>query len=344
MDTETGEAKLASPLYLDYYAVSWSPDGNYLAFAKSSAPNPQFYDYGRDVGGDLQLYLCNWRTGQTLPVASSKSLRGPWAWRDQHDLLFSALSPRDEKFLGDPRHEAGVNFVHGAPVAWERLRGGPKRKPVAPGTYEYSVESRSSRLIMRDAFLPVSSPNGKRLAFFGSRDALHPRALSEYWNESPSSTCVIVDTIAESPGTPSGSANAKRIVLSEHSGAYPALLWLPDNQKLLVLEQIAASPHARLQVKEWNTQTRKSRIVATLGAHDPGPGRSPNAPSFQALSLSRDGRHLMIQVDEYEQLEQNKGYLNWDTLEDVNLETGEVKVAGRIHVAIGVAWSYISSP
>ncbi len=339
VDVETGQAKLASSLYLDYYAVTWSPDGNFLAFARSSAPNPRFYDFGRNVGGDLQLFICNWRTGQTLHVASSPSLRGPWAWRSGHNLLFSSLSPQNEKFFHDPRRETGVEFVRGAPVAWERLRGGPKCRPITPGTYEYSVETRSSRLIRRDAFLPVSSPDGKRLAFFSSGDAQRPRVLNEYWSDSPSSTYVAVDPSSNSDEVRYGSARSRRIVLSEHKGAYPTLLWLPDG-KLLVLEQMAKSANTKLKIKEWNTNTRRSRLVATLDARDPEAARSPSDPVFQALSLSKDAKHLMILVDEYYSLGHNKGVLNQDTLEDVDLGTGQVTPAGKVRAARGIAWSY----
>lgn len=349
-DTQTNQTTLACPLYLSYYALSWSPDGRYIAFAQGGEPDPRVYDNGRFYQGKLQLTVCNWRTGETYPVISSDTLRGPWNWKTPHSLLYGALSPQDEAFLHDSLYEKGVDFVQGQPRGWERLRGGVKRKPVTPGVYEYSVETRRSHLLCQDAYLPVLSPNGEYLASFGSADTAFPFALTPAWRDSPAGVFVVVTkadgtnihTDAASDSTnPKGS---KRTVLSQHYDAYPDLLWMPDNQHLLVLQQVANSPHARLEIKEWDVNTAKSRLVATLTANDPGEEnlRSENQPMFQPLSLNENGTHLMVQVDEYCSLGENKGYSNKDTLRDIDLQTGVVTVVGQVEDTQGLDWHYKS--
>ena len=350
-DTQTNQTTLACPLYLSYYALSWSPDGRYIAFAQGGEPDPRIYDNGRFYQGKLQLTICNWRTGETYPVINSDTLRGPWNWKAPHTLLYGALSPQDESFLHDPLYEKGVDFVQGQPKGWERLRGGAKRKPVTPGVYEYSVETRRSHLLCQDAYLPVLSPNGEYLASFGSADTAFPFALTPAWRDAPAGVFVVVtkadgtDIHTDATNKATNPKSSKRTVLSQHSGAYPVLLWLPDNRHLLVLQQVASSPHARLEIKEWDVNTAKSRLVATLTANDPGEenSRSDNDPMFQPLGLNEDGTHLMVQVDEYYSLGENRGYLNIDTLRDIDLQTGIVTSVGQVKDTQGLDWQYKSA-
>ncbi len=350
-DTQTNQTTLACPLYLSYYALSWSPDGHYIAFAQGGEPDPKIYDNGRFYQGKLQLTVCNWRTGETYPVISSDTLRGPWNWKAPHTLLYGALSPQDETFIHDPHYEKGVDFVQGQPRGWERLRGGDKRKPVTPGTYEYSVETRRSHLLCQDAYLPVASPNGQYLASFGSADTAFPFSLNPDWRDSPADVFVVVTkadgtnihTDAASDST--NPESSKRTVLSQHNGAYPDLLWMPDNRHLLVLQQVANSPHACLEIKEWDVNTATSRLVATLTATDPGeePLRSKYDPMFQPLTLNENGTHLMVQVNEYDSLGENRGYLPKETLHDVDLQTGIVTLVGQVKDTQGLNWHYKSA-
>ena len=350
-DTQTNQTTLACPSYLSYYALSWSPDGRYIAFAQGGDPDPRIYDNGRFYQGKLQLTVCNWRTGETYPVISSDTLRGPWNWKAPHTLLYGALSPQDEAFLHNPLYEKGVDFVQGQPRGWERLRGGAKRKPVTPGAYEYSIETRRSHLLCQDAYLPVASPNGDYLASFGSADTAFPFSLNPAWRDSPADVFVVV-TKADSTNIHTDAASdstnpkdTKRTVLSQHNGAYPDLLWLPDNRHLLVLQQVANSPHARLEIKEWDVNTATSRLVATLTATDPGEEnfRSDNDPMFQPLSLNENGTHLMVQIDEYYSLGENQGDLNKETLRDVDLQTGIVTSVGQVEDTQGLDWHYKSA-
>ena len=350
-DTQTNQTTLACSLYLSYYALSWSPDSRYIAFAQGGEPDPRIYDKGRYYEGKLQLTVCNWRTGETYPVISSDTLRGPWNWKAPHILLYGALSPQDEAFLHNPLYEKGVDFVKGQPRGWERLRGGAKRKPVTPGVYEYSVETRRSHLLCQDAYLPALSLNGEYLASFGSADTAFPFSLNAAWRDSPAGVFVVVtkadgtDMNNDATNKTVNLKNSKRTVLSQHDGSYPDLLWLPDNRHLLVLQQVASSPPARMEIKEWDVNTATSRLVATLTANDPGEEnlRSENDPMFQPLSLNDNGTHLMVQVDEYHSLGDNKGYLPKDTLRDIDLQTGVVTTVGQVKDTQGLSWYYKSA-
>ena len=352
LDTQTNQTTLACPAYLSYYALSWSPDSLYIAFAPGGAPDPRIYDNGRFYQGKLQLTVCNWRTGKTYPVISSDTLRGPWNWKAPHALLYGALSPQDEAFVQNPRYEKGVDFVQGQPRGWERLHGGAKRKPVTPGAYEYSVETRRSRLVCQNSYLPVASPNGEFLASFGSADTAIPFALTPDSRDSPASVFVVVTkadgtnihTDATSDSTKPKSS--KRTILSQHNGAYPDLLWLPDNRHLLVLQQVASSPHARLEIKAWDVNTATSRLVATLTATDPSEDneRSDNDPMFQALGLNENGTHLMVHVNEYYSVGGSDDWLPKDTLRDVDLQTGVVTSVGQVKDTQGLSWHYKSAP
>ena len=341
-DTNTEKTQLVCLYDLEYYAVSWSPDSQYIAFAKGKE-DPRIYDNGRTYTGELELCICEWRTGQAQTVATSRTMRGPWNWKAPHTLLYSRLASGDESIITDPGRQEGIDFVNGIPIGWERVNGSPKRKPVTPSIYEYSPEKRVSELLVHDAYLPVASADGKRLAFFGSSDVQHPFALSEDWPSQLSSSFIVV-TDAKGNHLLSNTTEApKRDVLSQHSGRYPELIWLPDGQHLLVMEHTSMSPNAKIEIKEWNVDTKKSRLVTTLQV-DEIERRSPNSPNFQALAIDTSGKHLMMSVEEYYSVGKNKGVLNQGSLKDIELVTGKTTTVENVRPSFGVGWYYLTRP
>lgn len=338
-DSVTGQLKLACSLYISYYAVSWSPDSNYIAFAKGDE-DPRMYDNGRTYAGKLQLYVANWRTGESWPVAAGDSLRGPWAWKAPHTLLYGSLTAQDAEFLQSKGYKRGADFVDGHARFWERLQNGPKRTPVAPNIYEYSLETHRSTLLVKDGYLPVISPDGRRLAFFGSGDPLHPVALNKEWKFQPAGLFLVIADARADGASKTLQERSARVVLSRHNGRYPDLVWMPDSRRLLAIDLVAAPPKARLEIREWDIETRHSRLVAMLTATDPVE-RSDNDLMFRVLRLSRDGKFLMVLVDEYfEEAGGGGTYFKRDTLRQIELNTGRVTTVGEVEGSEGIDWYY----
>lgn len=332
-DTQTHTLKLIPSQNLQYYAVSWSPDGEYIAFAEGTQ-NGRFYDWGRSYEGVLKLYLYQRRTGKIQHVISSRTLRGPWTWKAPHNLIYGSLTPQDEKVFRNPNRETGTTSNGGKPVMWEKIPGRPKRKPVVPNAYEYSPDSKQTTLLQRDAYMPVASPDGKRLAFLGSSDVKHPSALSD---------ALINETSSHAIVTGYGETHAKRLTLDQHNGLYPDLMWRNDNQHLLVMQRTAPPPEARYEIREWDVTQKESRLVTTLEEHDPDEARSDNDPIFRPLYLSADGQSLFLDVREYYSLGENRGDGTNDVLERIDLTNGAVTTIGHVKDTTETDWHETTS-
>ena len=293
-DLTTGQTRSACPLDMTYYAVSWSPDGRYIAFGAGGEVDPRIYDYGRTYSGRLGLSICDWRTGRVTTVIKDTTIAGPWTWLAPHTLLYGRLTSADAAFVDNPNRGTGMDFEAGAPVAWERLKGGPKRVPPVPNVYAYSTEEQSSRMLCSDAYRPLAAPDGKHLAFFGSADTKHPFSLGRDWTHQLAGKFVIVTDFTKPSGAIHGSYGANRRALSQHYIQYPLLLWLPDSRHLLVMSEKIDGVHHDLVVRNWDTLTQRLVKEINVAEIEPDQDRSINDPVYRAATVSGDGRMLTL--------------------------------------------------
>ncbi len=329
-DRKTSKTTLAVDDYLNYYYVVWSPDSRYIAFFKGQV-NPQFYDFGRNDDGQLTLCVCDWHNHKRQIIRSGTSLHAPCSWIGAHDLVFSALEPKDEEFLSNPNYERGLNFIKGVPKGWERIRGQEKRKPVFPSIYRYSPDQQRTDLLVENGRSATVSPDGKKVAFISSLSALEPFSLGTHWKREGSNLYLVVQDVGK-PST--------RTALIEINGTYPTFYWVNNSKSLLISQYVERGATSRVQISVMDVLNKSMRYVKNVVAKDPGDLRTPYNQPISILSVDSTSSNVMVRIEEFRELPNNKGYANNTSLFNVNLSSGKEARVSSSEDVIGVDWRY----
>jgi hypothetical protein len=332
------------PHTLNYEYVSWSPDSNYVAFVIGGDRYGQVLNIqGPDVVniGPLTLYISEWRTGKWYEVARNDTIRGPFRWTAPHTLVYGLMPPTNDKFQNAKR---------------------PR-----PNLYEYSVEKQSSRIAMRDGFLPVPSPSGRLVAFFGAENTeAAALTLKEDWPDRPSNVALIVAPLPATgePIVSSGFLSdqpwkaKERIVVNNEEHAFPEVFWLPDEKHLITLKQVQwgeMNPTTKdflqinkAEVRLWDLTDALAgkgschyKLLATLTAQDyERAPRSPMDGAFRGLHISADGKTFYLVTSEFTGRDPLNGilYLNRTILKGVDVETGKVTDIAQTLGDVGIDW------
>ena len=346
LDTQTKKMRQVPdppPHTLNYEYITWSPDGNYLAYVIGGNRYGQvnvIHGSGEVYIGPLTLYVVNWRTGKWLRVATNDTLRGPFRWAGAHTLLYGMMPD--------------------AQIA-------PSMPLARPNLYAYSLETQTSRLAMRDGFLPTPSPSGRLVAFFGAENSdAAALQLRKDWPDAPSNVALMIAPLPAAKETVDAAfltaepwkAPARRVLTNEPN-AFPDVFWLPDEKHLVTLQQTQwgqvdnktkeFTQLNRAEVRLWDlsaalagTGKPKSQLVATVSATDfTRAPRSPVDGAFRGLHLSADGKTFYLTTDEYTGIDplNNILYLNKTTLKAVGVESGQVTDIAQVVGDVGVDWS-----
>jgi len=270
-------------------------------------------------------------------VTRNDTLRGPFSWRQPHTLLYGVLSEKGQKELmerEDTPSATGNGRTNRGSKTQPRAMKSIKLEP-RPDVYEYSVEKRSSKLLFHDGYRPVASPDGKRIAFFGSEHPEKPFPLRAGWEKDPQGASL---SVAEADGT-------NRIAINQEGDNYPYMCWLPDNQHLITVEQTQDTPNAQAEVKIWDINTRKFQQVALLKAKDyKALPRSIIEPQFLGLGL-HGSNSLHVLVSAYTGVDPKSGYLaKKSSLQIIDLGTGKIITVALTTSDSGVDWYDESAP
>lgn len=326
LDTVTNQLKLVTPRILNYTCVSWSPDGDYIAYVENGDPVGDVYAiHGSAVDyiGPLELYVCNWRTGEEHLVASSDKLRGPFAWLAPHTLLYDALTEQDQKLL--QKNEAEAHTDHTADRSAAKKK--PSRVPY-PNVYAYSLEKHQARLLISEGQSSVCSPNGQWIAFVGLANPQQLASESLF--------------VAKRDGS-------SRVAFMPVPETYLGVQWLPNSSHFLTLVENKAGLETETKVTEWDLKTHSLHPIVTLHAKDfKSFESSPYAPVFAPLSISPDGRQFVLfrrqVIGEMKDKYLGSYYVIEKTLQSINLKDGTITTMAQIKNANGVDWSAAPPP
>lgn len=324
-DTVTQELRQVTSQDVSYNQISWSPDGKYIAYITGGDALGDVNSIRGDetlYTGPLRLVVCEWRTGRKQVVATNDALRGPLKWTAPHTLVYSAL---ETQLVGTSQQEYSKLQTEKKPTT--------SLRHLRPNVYGYSIEEGRSRLLFEDGFRPTPSQNGEWIAFFGSETPKVAPTLKEDWLDNPVGMAL---SVIKKDGS-------ERTALNLEEGTYPFVNWLPDGKHLLTIKQIKFGKLGRAQIKEWNIETGKFRIVAELTAEDfKSVPRSAADPQFLPLYLSSDGQQLVVAVSEAvgrdPLLSTGMLLLSKTTLQNININSGVVKPIAHTFGDSGLDW------
>ena len=312
-----------------YYPQNlWSPDEKRIALIAGGAPLGKAP--GNLVGSDirngnmipaaaprwaqpLSLYVNDLSDGSEQLIVQNSTIAYNVCWADSQTLLYALLTPDQQKL-------------------WQQQRPMPKEGETAirPNIYEYSLQTKKERLLIKDGHRPLVSPDGKWIAFYGSPKPQQPSPLNESWWLRPGWSSLIV---AHRDGS-------QRRPLKRFEGAYPEVLWKGDGQNLITLHQTDYGAKARAEVEQWNFVTGAWRKIATLETSDTASTqRSAMNPQFEAIKLSNNGRYLWVRVVENTPSVKVGAQPTQVTfVRAVELDTGNVTTITRIEGDGGMDW------
>lgn len=338
-DTEIHQLVSVSNEYLSNPNVSWSPDSNYIAFIKNGNAEGQTETFGQYCG-PLELYLCNWRTGQTQLVSTNDTLTGPLSWITPHTLVYGVLpdqaqqpvtarQPAPKPAQSKSGRQSPMNPEPKANMTTVQQNQAVLR----PNIYAYSIENDKTELLIKDGYKPVVSPDGQWIAFYGSEHPEKPAPLAPDWQVLPRGMAL---SVAHRTGS-------NRVALNREYSSYLPVQWLPDDKHVITLQGRRWGSHAQGIFKEWDTQTRHFRIVASLYANDYEP--LPWYPHFSSFSVSKSGVSLWTFVYEITGHKQETApYTVATSLQSVNLKTGSTATITRMEDIDGIDWYDPSTP
>lgn len=317
------------PFTIQYDDVKISPSGRYVAFVSEVDRLGNPYS---DKPGELpQLRVLNIATGEShIVIENSDPTAGGWAWTAQDSLLF-APAP-DTQLPATPAQSKKTK----ASVT----NANPRR----PAIYEVSGGGGTPKLLVRDAWRPMPSPNGKWIAFFGSENPQKNESMGALWRYNPqgASLCVV---------RRDGSG---RKALYREQLSYPTLLWRQDNQHIIITKIQHANPQSAASIREIDISNGASRALVGVSSQDPQALPRPLnvLPPFIPYKLTSNGRYLLTKVETFgEQDPKTKLYDRHSQLIAVDLESGKVIELARFINVWGYDWydgstatPYLKSP
>jgi hypothetical protein len=194
-------------------------------------------------------------------------------------------------------------------------------------------------LLMRHALDPLPSPDGRWIAFWG-------------WPDSPAA-------LAEDMGFGEGGLGDPSPYLYEVATKrrYPLkndlvegsdkLVWTPDSRRLLMLRREAPRSDGSLDCKVLAMTVgsgeagvpRTAALVGTLHANSAGAFHGSAGGQFRPIRFVNDGRYLLVVKTENKGLDKYHYYNYEDSLDSLDLKTGDVRELARMYEDLEMDWS-----
>jgi Tol biopolymer transport system component len=286
------------PKDINYRLVYWSPNSRYVA-----------YVLGGDIEGNhspkhpLELYIYDVKARQSRFIARGSYVK-TMAWTPQNTLLYNVKNPSTE---------SGVKRAYEADL------------------YMVSTDQGELRLLVKNAFDPQPSPDGKKLAFFAWPE---PETPDKNANKTK-------PKVQAQLGLYSYDLETKKRTLLRSPFSYRkfiGMLWMPDSRRLLLFQEIDESPSARTQVTVIDITNSSNENLVDIKAKDyKYMPRINTQPQFQPLSVSPDGSIFFMEVSEFVgsdppfSIEDKK-------IEAINLKSGKATTIAKVRTSLGVDW------
>jgi hypothetical protein len=313
-----------APSALTFPRLDVSLDGRFIAAVEGGNIRGDSARYAKPI--DLDVF--DTVTGQCIVVLKDLNHAPTVAWTNRGTLLFEAEEPPSRDVNG---HETGLGPA---------VRAGRS----VLGIFELDPVSGKRELLVRNAYAPVPSPDGRWIAFWG-------------WPDSSEDPGGHVDPDEQGSGCLSPylyDAGAKRRYVLKNNllEESDTLVWSPDSRRLLALRYselpVGVSRDCRVLAMDVgsgkNGVPRTAALVGTLHAQTAGAFHGSFGGQFRPLRFSQDAKHLILVKTEEKGLDEAHCYDYEDTVEDLNLEMGDVREIARLYDDLGVDWTDVPLP
>jgi hypothetical protein len=270
----------------------------------------------------------------TLSIYSIKDKKSLWsfgnlaarsfAWTQPGTLLYCSLDLKAYKAYAEAAQSHAV-VPTSAPGAAGQAAATPQPRPAPrPDIYEVPAAGGKAKLVLRDGYHPVASPDGKWIACFSSTDekkGITPTVEFHPYLPRQSYLCLY------------NRAEGARTLVQPVGDYYPALCWTPDSKRLLVTEGSYGSrgslfDKGRITAVEVATLAKKEIAVLQVKGFDSRPPQE----LFQPLKVSTDGAFLFVKLTEF--VSKNTGDLfanQMESLHAVDLRNGKVTTLAKLY-------------
>lgn len=240
--------------------LRWSPDSRYVAYLRHGFALPFG---GKDDTAQLHLYDTITRKDQQ--VVENDGVVDSFCWMNE-GLLYSVFPA-----------------------------GGPPSRPPAD-LFAFSTVTGKSTLLRHDAYRPVSSPDGKKIAFISVSD---PRASAKEKQGNKKPFHFTYDYAVNKYLTLWSPENrTTRVIRQEHFAKFSELRWQPSSRGLVIVNrQRLSESQMRAEISTYNLETDRVEHTIKISYAD-YESMDEYEALFLPLSVSKDNKWLFYRVDQ----------------------------------------------
>ena len=292
--------KEIAPPYTSWKA--FSPDAQKLAFAHGSN---QVVGSSR-IGDDYSLHVWNGQNEVKLPVNSSfltsDDAEAMVVWNGSNELLVT------QEVLG-------------------------KTRPSHPQLNLSSVAAdgkSAPRLLLKNAWKPLASPDGKLVAFYGPESAR--QKPTQYYIAQPLDQSLCIARRDEKPMRDGKIGYADRLPLGRFGSVYPTLFWSADSKFVFAASAYAQDDESLAEIWRFEARNGTMKRVATWNFTVPARQFSNQSNSYQweFSGISRDEKTLFATYTQLEDDPKDVFLLQTRQWFAVHLENGKVEKLATI--------------
>jgi hypothetical protein len=302
-----------------YPFVAWSPNSRYILYIKDTDPRGFSVDNAGKV--PIKLFVHDVQTGTSRQVAQNvmatlirrdaRDVPDFWSteassWTPQNTVLFTAWPFLHKPKVAKSKSAAATKSIPtgGKPVKKEEF--------AYYSVYEVATAGGEPKQLITKAASPMSSPNGKWVAFWGwpekepEYDPKNPPARPEYarlyvWER----------------------ATKQRKKLGEQTAGL--LRWTPDSKQLVVLEPRKIAPNiSEGHIWVYDSDTWEGRDMITIVVKD-YIGLNGVPYRFNSMKISKDNTKAFVDVSEYTGYKVDT-FVEKKTWQAVDLKSGKVEI------------------
>ena len=317
----TNQLETSPSEQLSYRRLFPSFTGDFIAYYQGA--NAAGDDLGDNFTAPLKLFVFNRETGKSVEVVQNPAAKFA-TWTKDNTLLYSAID--QGKWLKDAQHRSSAKLQTPVPEA-------EVDAATRPDVFESSALGENPKLLIQDGYKPLPSPNDQWIACFTSTDPTQKSKPSNIFD---------LNVPRQSYLCLYNRATKNRTIVQSISKSFPQILWSPDNQHLIILEENYRGKQGKAQISILDAISNVKRHVATLTATDFEPAsRDSVEPQFKLLNLSEDGKKVFVEVSEF--IGQGQIFVDErKTIQCIDLEGGEVvldaEILNKQANSLGIDW------